>query len=231
MTMTTALPDEVAYWYDGRADAAASALPFFGPVFAPGDKTAYTPPEEPPAWLQDGPDYTDQEALESALADITGTARELKWAQADLIALAWVRTPRKQRGAVLKRLGYLIGRSARHARRLAKAALVYPPEMRAPDMAFDVYDAALGAADPLAVMEAALANGWNRREVLEHIATDEPPTVRETLVDEDYPPDVDAEDAAALVHKALALAQADGRALLELRVRVVAVWAGEEQAA
>lgn len=72
---------------------------------------------------------------------------------------------------------------------------------------------------------------WSAREVKEHIDTGQAPTRRETLVDEHYAPEADAEDAAALVHRALVLARephAEHGLLLELRVRVVAVYAAAE---
>lgn len=201
-------------------------LPFYGPVFAPAAEPALEPPDDIPAWLT-GYRWDNLDDLEAALADVTGAARDLRWQQADMCAAAWLAVPdRKARRALLGRIGSVLMCSARTAERRAWLGLTYPPELRVPDVSQRVYLAALRAADPCAVVEAALRFGWSEREVAEHIDTGRAPTRRVVVLDASFPFQADPEEIADAVYRAICdeHAQAGTRTPLEQRVRVVFVY-------
>lgn len=227
--------EDLIAWFDGEApklvSAAAAELPFFGPVFAPAPETSPVPPDEAPYWLPDV-DYRTNEEFEQAVVNVTETGRKASWLQADLFAAAWMRTPYGQRGKLMNRLGHLIGKHARTAQRMASIGATFPPDLRDYARPMNIYEAALKAADPCAVIESALLFGWDAKEIKQHIDTGQAPTHREKLLAEDWPADCDPEDVAALVHSAIRAAQRDGHPeygrLLELRVNVSAVYAASE---
>ncbi len=176
--------------------------------------------------------------MKGALANTAEVERDAIWLQADILAGAWLAQPTPtHRARLIGQFAETLGCSRETARRRMRLGAYYPPDVRIPEFGQDRYLAALQAADPVAVMEAAIRWRWSAAEIKQHIDTGAPPTHTERLLAETLDADMDAEDIAGLVHKVLAQAQRDGHPeygrLLEFRVNVSAVWAAsaEEQEA
>lgn len=193
-------------------------------LFPAAAETALEPPGVSPPWLA-GLRWASLDGFEADLADITGQGRDLRWRQADMCAAAWLQAGGGEvRHRFLRRLGSVLMCSARTAERRVMLGLTYPPELRMPDVSQRVYLAALKAADPCAVIRAALQHGWSARQVLEHIDTGRAPTERETVLDLVLSGRPDPEDAADRVFRALCTAAASGTDdVLEQHIRIVFV--------
>jgi len=184
----------------------ASALPFYGPVFARAESTAPEPEaDELPAWLTEY-QFRDESDLLQEVVNLAEAERDSLWRQADLCALAVAKAPgRKARAAVVGRLAETLATSKKTIRRRAQLGVTFPPETRVPDRAVNLYLTALTAADPVQAIEAALSYGWSVAQLKEHIQGVENPLEKRELLDEVYQGGMpDAEQVLELVQAVLA---------------------------